>query len=526
MAVAVALPFKVTAKAGADRLPKNGLRHSLMQPIRSGGNEAGAVPHPLHAQWFGGRQGQMKILSATTTAIALLAPGLAAQAPPHAPDSLVELSSQMRSLSRRVAPAVVQILVTGYRSSAPESAHAVSLLGREESSGSGILVDPDGYIVTNAHVVTAAISIRVVLSYSTPDAPPDDAAGLETIPARIVGLDTESDLAVLKIERDHLPALKFMDSDQLRQGDLVLAIGAPLGLRNSVSFGMVSSPARFIGDDNPAVYIQTDASINPGNSGGALVNMSGLVAGLNTFIVSQSGGNEGLGFAIPSNIVRDVYWQLRKTGRVHRGEIGVYAQNITPVMAKGLALARDHGVIVADMDKDSPADLAGLQRGDIILSLDGQRLASAGQLESRIYRRPAGDKLDLQVLRGQTQLHIAPVIRERTEKTDLLARLANPEQNLVERLGILCIPIDKDVAAMLPDLRRQYGLIVAAKAEGGQSQYIDLQPGDVIDAINNLPAPFISTLRSALENMKPGDPVVLRIERGGRFQYVAFELDR
>jgi serine protease Do len=274
------------------------------------------------------------------------------------------------------------------------------------------------------------------------------------------------------------------------------------------------------------VYIQTDASINPGNSGGALVTMNGLLAGLNAFIVSQSGGNEGLGFAIPANTVRDVYRQLRKDGRVSRGEIGIYAQDITFVMAKGLALARDHGVIVSDVVPDGPADRAGLKRRDIILTLDGQKVSSAGQLENHIYRRPAGDKLALRVLRGQDELKVVPVVRERQDKASLLERLIHPEKNLIARLGVLCIEIDKEAAAMIPGLRREYGLMVAAKTAGGQSQSIDLQPGDIIDAVNNSPVALLDTLRLTLSEMKPGDPVVLQIERDGRFQYLAFELDR
>ncbi len=317
-----------------------------------------------------------------------------------------------------------------------------------------------------------------------------------------------------------------MNSDRLRQGDLVLALGAPMGLANSMSLGIVSAPARSLGEQNPMVYVQTDASINPGNSGGPLVSMNGLLAGLNTFILSQSGGNEGLGFAIPANTVRDVYLQVRKNGEVKRGELGIFTQNITPVMAKGLSLARDHGVVIADVEPESPADSAGLRRGDVLVSLDGKAIGSASQLENRIFRRQAGEKVQLAILRGQQEFTFSLAVRERADAGSLLARLAHPERNLISRLGVLCIQIDKDLASMIPGLRREYGLIVAAKAPEGQSQFIDLQPGDIIDAVNALPVAFIETLQSSLDGMKPGDPVVLQIERNGRFQYLAFELDR
>jgi len=212
---------------------------------------------------------------------------------------------------------------------------------------------------------------------------------------------------------------------------------------------------------------------------------------------------------------------------VSRGEIGIYVQDITFVMAKGLSLARDHGVIVADLLPDGPAEQSGLKRRDIILALDGQRIVSAGQLENHIYRRSAGDKLELRVLRGKDELkEIVPVVRERQDKSNLLGRLVHPEKNLIARLGILCIEIDKELAALIPDLRREYGLIVAGKTAGGQSQFIDLQAGDIIDAVNNSPVALLDSFRSTLSEMQPGDPVVLQIERDGRFQYLAFELDR
>ena len=460
---------------------------------------------------------------------------LTAQAPPAAqisptqaePASLARISHEIQLLSRRVSPAVVQILVTGYGALDQAPGRQVGLVGRQASTASGVIVDPEGYIVTNAHVVAGALSTKVVIARPPPrNVTADDSGDLETVDAKILGVDADSDLALIKVEAKRLTALKFMNSDHLQQGDLVLAIGAPMGLRNSISFGVVSATDRSISEDNPMLYIQTDASINPGNSGGALVTMTGLLAGLNTFILTQSGGNEGLGFAIPANVVRDVYSQLRKSGHVSHGEIGVFAQNITPVMAKGLSLARDHGVIVADVEPESPADRVGLKRGDIIVSLDGRTMLSANQLENYTLRRQPGDKLRMLILRGNNQMELTPSVRAREDKTNLLARLVHPEKNLIARLGILCVEIDKNLAAVIPGLRREYGLIVAAKSAGGQSQLIDLQPGDIIDAVNTFPVPFLDTLRSALDNINPGDPVVLQIERDGRFRYLALELDR
>lgn len=378
---------------------------------------------------------------------------LVAQSPPQRAkqNSLIELSDELRSLSRKVSPAVVQISVSGYGPLDQSTGHPVSLFGRQESIGSGVIVDSDGYIITNAHVVSGAVRIKVAfVSAPSRNDTVDDAGELETAEAKIVGVDTESDLAVLRVERKGLTALRFMNSDLLRQGDLVLALGAPMGLANSMSLGVVSAPARSLGQENPMVYVQTDASINPGNSGGALVNTTGLLAGLNTLILSESGGNEGLGFAIPANTVRDVYLQIRKNGEVKRGELGVTVQNITPIMARGLSLARDHGVVLADVESDSPADRAGLHRGDVLVSLSGQAIVSVNQLENRIFRRQAGDKVQMAVLRGRGELAFTLTVRERANANGLLARLAHPEKNLVTRLGVLCVQIDKDIISMIP----------------------------------------------------------------------------
>jgi serine protease Do len=445
----------------------------------------------------------------------------------HAKNPLQELSGSIRDLTRRVAPAVVEIVVTAYSTSDDAGGQAANQISRQRSSGSGVIVDSSGYIMTNAHVVEGAVRTRVLL----PGSQVQDSSGspslqnARTVDARIVGIDRESDLALLKIEGHNLPVLGFGDSDKLQQGDLVFAVGSPLGLQNSVSMGVVSAPARAINNDNPILYIQTDASINPGNSGGALVDTNGAVIGLNTFIVSQSGGNEGIGFALPSNVVANVYHQLRKSGHVSRGYLGVVAQDITPVIAKGLMLPAQRGVVVADVTPDGPADRAGLKRRDVVVNLNGQPVQSARQLENEVFRRRGGDKIELTILRGDDRLSVPVEIQEQSAPWDPLAALASPEKNLIPRLGILCIEIDKKVAQVMPDLRRHYGLIVAAKSPEGQAQFIDLQPGDIIHAVNNLPVSSLSAFQQTIAEMKTGDAVVLQIERDQQFQYVGFELE-
>ncbi|MBI3696976.1 MAG: trypsin-like peptidase domain-containing protein [Acidobacteria bacterium] len=464
-------------------------------------------------------------------ALAIAAGALPAQTSPppqKPPDALHELSATLQALSRRVSRAVVQVFSTGYVLSEDSESTNASLLAKQRSSGSGIILSVDGYIVTNAHVVQGARRVQVQLPMSREQAAQSQSlikpAG-RTVDARVVGIDRETDIAVLKIEKTALPHLTFGDSDGLRQGQLVMAFGNPLGLENSVSMGVVSSVGRQLRPDDPMVYIQTDASINPGNSGGPLVDANGRVIGINTFILTQSGGSEGIGFAVPSNIVRNVFNEIRRTGHVHRGQIGVYAQTLTPALAEGLGLAQDWGVLVGDVMPEGPAEKAGLQVGDIVLRLDGKVMENARQLEVNLYRRPIGEKVALEVLRGSEKLTLEVPVIEREDDPQRFADMVNPEDNLVPKLGILGIEIDRKIAEMLPDLRKEYGVVVAARAARSPYSGNGPQPGDVIYAINGVTTKSIAGLRSALANLKAGEPVVLQIERSGRLMFLALELE-
>src|SRR5215203_601946 len=286
-----------------------------------------------------------------------IASASAQQPAPKAAAGVADLrlvSRTLEALSNQVAPAVVQVFAVGYEPPS-DAAEERSLLAQQRSTGSGVILDPDGYIVTNAHVVQGAYRVQVQLAAPRRGTSRSIVGPRPRIVgAQVVAIDEETDLSVLKVDEHALPFLQLADSDSVRPGQLVLAFGSPLGLDSSVTLGVVSAVARQLTPEDPMIYIQTDAPINPGNSGGALVDTEGRLVGISTLIYSQSGGNEGIGFAAPSNIVRNIFEQIRKTGRVRRGEIGVSAQTITATLAEALSLADDAGVIVADVEEGSP----------------------------------------------------------------------------------------------------------------------------------------------------------------------------
>jgi serine protease Do len=441
-------------------------------------------------------------------------------------DLLRELSNSSESLVRRISPSVVQILTVGYGTVEDPGGGQTALVARQRTIGSGVVVDPDGYIITNAHVVGGAERVRVVLTSPSAGESPLALISTErkTLDANIVGLDTDIDLALLKVEATGLPALAIGSYNKVRQGELVFAFGSPEGLQNSVTMGVISSVARQPDPDKPMVYIQTDAPINPGNSGGPLVDVDGNLVGINTFILSQSGGSEGLGFAIPSSVVRLVYTQLRKYGHVHRGEIGVSVQTITPMLAAGLGLPKDHGVIVSDVSPDGPADQAGLKIQDIVLSIDDQPVETVLQFDRVIFLHSKDEQAKVQVLRGQDKHQMLVQVTEHEHDVDRIIELVDPAKDLVPKLGILGLGIDGEISKMFPELRRGSGVIVVARAAtvGPNS---GLQSGDVIHSVNGITVIGLDGLRSAVDKLKPNDPVAMQIERQGKLMYLAFEME-
>jgi serine protease Do len=477
----------------------------------------------------------MPVLTLLALAIALLLPAARAdaQAAPAAPAralaGLSDLSRSLEQLVEKISPSVVQIFVTGY---APPDGEAQAATGEpsvERSSGSGVILDPDGYIITNAHVVEYATRLEVEL----PFAATGGASGRSivrrrgrNVGAQVVAIDHETDLAVVKVEAKGLPALPIGDSDTLRPGQLVLAFGSPLGLDSSVTMGVVSAVARQLTPEDPMIYVQTDAPINPGSSGGALVDTDGRLVGINTLIYTQSGGHEGIGFAAPSNIVRNVFTQIRTTGRVRRGEIGVYPQTITPLMADALKLPAEGGVILSDVTPGGPAAAAGLQPGDVVLALDGKRMENGRQFRINLYTRTIGERVALDVLRGDRRLTMRVGVAERDSDMGRLSDLVT-QQNVIREIGVLGVDLTAAIREMLPEPRGDKGVVVAlVAADSPYSQQGRLAPGDVIYALNGAQTEGVERLRASLAALPPNTPFVLTVEREKTLRFLSFKVQR
>jgi serine protease Do len=442
--------------------------------------------------------------------------------------ALGDLSRAYEAVARKVSPAVVQIVASGYIPSTGGQVGSDGLLSLQRSGGSGVILASDGYIVTNAHVVRGARRVQVMLPI--PPEPGVDWRSIvkpqgKVVGAQIVGIDEETDLAVLKVDETGLPFLVLADSDNLRAGQLVLAFGSPLGLDNTVTSGVVSAVARQLSPEDPMIYIQTDAPINPGNSGGPLVDTDGRVVGINTSILSQSGGSEGLGFAAPSNIVRAIFEQIKTTGTVHRGAIGVKVQTITPVLAEGLGLSRNWGVLISDIAGDGPAARSGLQIGDIVVALNDKPMENARQFTVNIYQYAIGDFVRLDLLRDGQSLRLESEVVDRPNDPSRFAIHVTPDRNLVRRLGILGLNLDREMARLLPPLRRDQGVVVGARSQEALLWERGFVPGDVIYSVNQIEIASLDDLRAAVAGLKNGDAIVAQVERNSMLTYIAFRVE-
>jgi serine protease Do len=375
---------------------------------------------------------------------------------------------------------------------------------RQQSLGSGFIVSKDGYIVTNAHVVQMAEQIRVKLS------------NREEYDAKLVGVDEKTDVALVKISPRHdLPVARLGDSDTLDVGDWVVAIGNPFGFAQTVTAGIVSAKGRVIGAGPYDDFIQTDASINPGNSGGPLLNTQGEVVGINSAIVSRSGGSVGIGFAIPINTARRVIDELRRHGHVTRGWLGLSVQDVTPAIAQSFGLDHPQGALVVEVDPGGPSDAAGLERGDIIIDYNGTRIEESHQLPTLAANTPIGARAVMTVLRNGQEKTVTAVVAEQPSRR--VARAPRPRTTRGWGLTLTDLTASLMRQFSIPSGVR--GAMIREIEEGSPADEAGLEPGDVIRQVDRQPVTSARACGQALA--RAGDRVLLLIQRG---PYAGYEV--
>ncbi|MBX3178589.1 MAG: DegQ family serine endoprotease [Candidatus Hydrogenedentes bacterium] len=400
----------------------------------------------------------------------------------------------------------------GFRGQGPEGPRGGAPVPM--GSGSGFIISSDGYIVTNHHVAGEADALSVTL---------EDGRRFD---ASLVGTDPQTEIALLKIEASGLPIVALGDSDAAKVGEWVLAVGSPFGLSHTVTAGIISAQGRSeVGIVDYANFIQTDAAINPGNSGGPLINLRGEVIGVNTAILSSSGGNNGIGFAIPINMARSIVEDLKEDGQVVRGYLGVSIQNLTPDIAEWFGVSGDRGAIVGDVVEDSPAARAGLRRDDIVLRYGGQEIRDAAGLRSRVATTAPETDVVIELLRDG-----APV-----ERTVRIGQLGAPEEKaaarapgaapapVAERLGLRLQELDAQTAAQLGYAGRR-GVVVAQVEPGSQAQRAGIVPGALITEVNRRAVSNVREFREALQQGSRKNTALLNVEKDGYSRYVTMKL--
>lgn len=382
---------------------------------------------------------------------------------------------------------------------------------KQRSLGSGFIVDPRGYILTNDHVVKDASKIKVKLQ-----------DGRE-LTGTVVGTDPQTDLAVIKVQANNLPVLRLANSDQVKVGEWVLAFGSPFGLEQTMTAGIISAKGRAIGAGNYDNFLQTDAAINPGNSGGPLVNLAGEVVGINTMILSQSGGFQGVGLAIPASMADNVYRQLVQSGKVTRGWLGVTIQEITPELAKSFDLKNTEGVLVAQVEPNSPAAKAGIRSGDVIVDYNGKPTKNPRDLSMAVADTKVGVPARLNVIRDGRTLDLQTAVGEKPAERAEGSTPATEKSEEHAKLGVSVKNVDPETAHEL-NLRSSTGALVTDVQSGSPADDGGVRPGDVIREFNHKPINNVSDLQSAVRNLKSGSTVLLNVVRQGQTLFLAFDL--
>ncbi len=379
---------------------------------------------------------------------------------------------------------------------------------KSRSLGSGFIINSEGYIITNNHVVAEADEVVVTLEEG------------DEYPAKVLGTDEKTDLALIKIEpKNGLPTCRLGDSDKARVGDWVLAIGNPFGLGHTVTAGIISAKGRELGAGAYDDFIQTDAAINPGNSGGPLFDTAGNVVGINSAIYSRSGGNQGIGFAIPINLAKAIVSQLEEKGSVTRAWLGVLIQQITPEIQESLELKAREGALVGDVVKGGPAEKAGIQRGDVIVRFNGQKVVSQHELPTMVAYLPVGTKVKVVVLRDGKEKTFEVALEEMTDEK-IASGPAEESKEMKEELGFTAQELTSELAEQL-NLDSADGVLVASVEPGSPAADSGLRRGDVILEVDRKVIMGLNVLSQVLEKAKDKDPVAFLVNRGGRTIFIA-----
>jgi len=448
--------------------------------------------------------------------------------PPRITQQLAETEKAFVEISKRVTPAVVNISTTKTMKGLERSPlspffqdpffrrffgdeffreHEMPRKRKEQSLGSGVIVSEDGYIVTNNHVVEGADEIKVLLS------------DRREFVGKVVGADPKTDLAIVKIKDSDLPAIVWGDSDQIEVGEFVLAIGSPFGLNQTVTSGIISAKGRAnVGIADYEDFIQTDAAINPGNSGGALVNIMGELIGINTAIFTRSGGYMGIGFAVPSNMAKSVMESLVKEGKVTRGWLGVYIQDITPELAKQFKLNANTGALVSDVMEGSPAEKAGLERGDVIMQYNGKEVENNSHLRNMVAQTPVGKAIDVKIIHDGGEKKLKVTIGE------LPANMAKGEtgegasDGIFEGVTVQNLTPEFRERLEIPDKIR--GIFVTTVEAGSPAEEYGLKAGDVVMQINKKDTKTIKDFNKIVDDIKKGDSILILVYREGMTIYI------
>jgi serine protease Do len=436
--------------------------------------------------------------------------------------SPIELSYSFREIAKQVKPAVVYIQVVETVDQGPRMPEGFPFdfpnpggPRRRPGSGSGFIATQDGYILTNNHVVGSADRIEVRLGDG------------RNFKAKLVGTDPETDLAVIKIDSSGLPIAVLGNSDEVQQGDWVLALGSPFGLQQTLTAGIVSATGReFAGEQQFSQFIQTDASINPGNSGGPLVNMRGEVVGINTMIFSPTGGNVGIGFAVASNVARNVFDDMVRRGRVTRGYLGVVIIEVDEARARAYSVEPRSGALIAQPPQpDSPAAKAGLRYGDIITAFDGKPVRSPRELTEAVASTPVGKTARVDFIRDGQKQSVTVEVAERpaTSRDTTPAPPRNNGGQTESRLGIDAQSVTPEMAEQMK-LTVKSGALVRSVQPGSAAEDANIRHGDVIHRIDRFDVKTVEELVQAVNSLQSGDDVAVVIERQGRIIYVTVTL--